>query len=909
VEEASAEPEAIAEPEPVEEASAEPEAIAAPEPVEQASAEPQAIAAPEPVEQASAEPEVIAEPQAIVGPEPVEAAAATAKRGLTIVPPPWWTRPRRLAAIAAGVLLGAGLAVTVVLRGGSEPPRDSGVTPVVIDGGTPPDGDKPVVVAGGDPVPQDSEPIGRGGEPEPVSPPPPPVDPYAASVAALREREQLAFDATVPGTLVAAYRKGVATRLESGVTAALEDVRGGDDAVRFSVVTASGVFASASWPEGVKAAQDQTLTRAVLEAARVGDAGALKAWQQAAAEVSARVTALEQATADLEAKCADGWAVFEPGWSREALVASRSAAEEAMKKVPEVPRDEQLLARADRMIERTDPAMPVEALRECAADRAEPGVASACLVRLLEVRGAAASFEALKEEVTSDAWIDGAIGALSSERRERIHARVAAARQRRWEELAVAAGTRESLAEALKLAQSCGADPDAVADPRLKSRMALLMAAEATVGERDVATRAASIKEALAKWSQDAEVSGWIKALDGVIEQTRQARSDFEPWEVSRDPRVSLVRLQGEGLAELRIVREGQEPVRLGFARVMRDDSGPSVYLQREEMSAGAFHALAAVFDPDLKVLRGEGQEEGLIRWLTDDYLEDGRRPPTLRDTRIGPRTLVPGTSGKRPKVVLAVNSEKQLTTRDGEQLAASSDAGASALPAQYVSAGAASWLASTLGCRLPRPSEWEAALASSREETVDVPRSDEWGKLDEAERQRISRESPGFDGRLRADRQRSAVTSVAWFDVVTAAEGTRWRHLEGNVRELLYEPEAQPDWIVFVAGEPPSRLSARIKEWVAKRSWRFRVAGVSVMAATGEQADKRVPVVDLSAYFAKSLMGCPDVGFRLALEVMEKAGASNDHGAVDRVVEDALRIAADADKRQGGEPGDDHAR
>lgn len=170
--------------------------------------------------------------------------------------------------------------------------------------------------------------------------------------------------------------------------------------------------------------------------------------------------------------------------------------------------------------------------------------------------------------------------------------------------------------------------------------------------------------------------------------------------------------------------------------------------------------------------------------------------------------------------------------------------------PMQYLTVGAAGYIAGLVGCRLPTAAEWSAAAADS----TGTPnlRDAAWMRVWENSKPNLNVAPKAYQDGFGADDKPSdvapAVTSddgVVWFSDVAVGSGARFKNLVGNVAEFVTESPMDP-----VSG----------KAELAKLVDAGRVIGGSAISPA--KVDPRVakPIGTRAAQRVFS-----DVGFRLA--------------------------------------------
>lgn len=191
--------------------------------------------------------------------------------------------------------------------------------------------------------------------------------------------------------------------------------------------------------------------------------------------------------------------------------------------------------------------------------------------------------------------------------------------------------------------------------------------------------------------------------------------------------------------------------------------------------------------------------------------------------------------------------------------------------PMNYLPATVAIYSARLAGCRLPTPGEWAAATAMNGPGAANIrdkPWKDQHAFI-QAQREAGKVNAPWPDedifvpeeqkAPISARRRRTAlpvtdqpVDGALWFLPVGApGHGEPFKHLRGNVAELLFENSARLD-----ALSPAAVLGT--SDWSG-----LRIAGASALSPVEVSADAVYGATSANAYYS-------DVGFRLAFSAGE---------------------------------------
>lgn len=289
---------------------------------------------------------------------------------------------------------------------------------------------------------------------------------------------------------------------------------------------------------------------------------------------------------------------------------------------------------------------------------------------------------------------------------------------------------------------------------------------------------------------------------------------------------------------------------RIEFVRV-DVEGGPSAYVSATEMTLGQF--LAAV---------GTGNRWGEAAKLLPQW------PPTRPDPRLGPRVwdwradrsrAVAAADWLRPRPgARPVVPEGVTIPKPGETF-----------PVQQLPVAAGLYAARLLGCRIPSPAEFAAAVASEGgtpgASTGANLRDRAWGKMQQAVLAARATEATldladagAFTPTGPAPGSTSATAATdnddgsVWFRPADAGPGSTFKNLIGNVAELVAEPASRlDDWNGSVDG---------LRALLADGSFAVRVVGGSALSPPGLALD--VPAAVRPADAAR---GWADVGLRLA--------------------------------------------
>lgn len=193
--------------------------------------------------------------------------------------------------------------------------------------------------------------------------------------------------------------------------------------------------------------------------------------------------------------------------------------------------------------------------------------------------------------------------------------------------------------------------------------------------------------------------------------------------------------------------------------------------------------------------------------------------------------------------------------------------------PMNYLPATAAIYAARLAGCRLPTPAEWAAAAAMNQGGTANVrdkPWKDQHAFI-AAQRQAGKVNAPWPDedifvpderkAQIQPRRRQAALPvtdqpadGALWFMPVTATgHGEPFKHLRGNVAELLYENSGQLDGLT-----PAAVTTTPSSGWEG-----LKVAGGSALSPSEVDPDTAYRGGSANAWYS-------DVGFRLAFSAGE---------------------------------------
>lgn len=296
----------------------------------------------------------------------------------------------------------------------------------------------------------------------------------------------------------------------------------------------------------------------------------------------------------------------------------------------------------------------------------------------------------------------------------------------------------------------------------------------------------------------------------------------------------------------------GETPHVLGFVRIEPPGGKPS-FLCTTEVSVGLF----------AEVVKAQRRWPEFTRMLTQ-YASDEADP------RMGPRTwqrVLGGEGGLRDARAwckLPYKVEEKTFYGRADLGRPKPDH-----PMQHVSAAAAAYFASLLGCRLPTAGEWRCAHEKFDKAAGKGPnlRDATWKK----QRDRVAElESEGtadsryypdagiFWPKAAADRKEGSAAEsgsgddgLLWFAKVGADPPRSFHHLTGNVAEFVYEDPA-----ALLKAEGAKGLA----DLLAKTSGKLFVVGGSALSPPSLKPDQPYPVDYTEAH-----AGYSDVGFRLA--------------------------------------------
>lgn len=195
--------------------------------------------------------------------------------------------------------------------------------------------------------------------------------------------------------------------------------------------------------------------------------------------------------------------------------------------------------------------------------------------------------------------------------------------------------------------------------------------------------------------------------------------------------------------------------------------------------------------------------------------------------------------------------------------------------PMQQVSAQAALYFASLLGCRLPSSSEWLTAYQINKKDSTSMNwnlRDETWlverdhvkwlaeneGKLADWPDTGVFWPSKNYSQNVGRNAQyyRAWQDKYLWFCTVEEGPGRPFAHLIGNVAEFIFD---DPQGFEQLSAPAPQA----VVEFLERNGGQLKVIGGSALSAPELKYDEPYPT-DLF----ESMQGYADVGFRLAFSV-----------------------------------------
>lgn len=449
----------------------------------------------------------------------------------------------------------------------------------------------------------------------------------------------------------------------------------------------------------------------------------------------------------------------------------------------------------------------------------------------------------------------------------RAHLRLDGEGPRRWSNCFGRLSDRGDIEQAAQLRDKFGVS-DAELEPRLRFNLALASFRRQCATLRDTDELKGTLEsfvQSVESLGQGVGQSGKVRELIGGLEGIRskpdaaghlgKAGPGAADWTVDASA-------SGDAI-EYRSPWSGSATPTLKFLRVHPGASPPQMsYVSATEVSAGFF----------IETIRSLGTE-GEFSNLLPNYGDV--------DSRSGPRTWERERGGR-----ITISQEWLFPLRPNwTPYPAGFEPPEPSLqhPMQYVPPEAAMYFCALLGCRLPSPSEWKAALDANPsygpEEAPnlrDVFWKRQYGYGTSAGEDSWMPDKDVFwpggararrDGARRDESVATGDDGALWFGEVQGGGGKGFHHLVGNVAEFVYEPPKAPEQI--------GKYSApAFHELLLKNPEAIRVIGGSALSSPelwngrDKPYDTTYPV-DLSASrgeFAKT--GYSDVGFRMAFTV-----------------------------------------